>query len=262
MERVRRVIAVSFGTSFPETREAAIGGIEEALSEALGGEPVYRCFTSGMVIRHIQSSEGIEIDDPRNALERAEQDGVTDLLIQPTHVLKGAEYRKFMNVLDDFKDRFERVEVGDPLLSTEEDLEALCRELQLSIDNLQEKADAVVLVGHGSETEADQVYEKLQQKLIRNCGTNVYVGTLESAPGVEEIRNKLQKDPGIHRVVLLPLMVVAGDHAVHDIAGEENSWKSILTAAGYEVQVLLKGLGEYPGIQKMYVEHLQAADGR
>ena len=261
MEQKRRILAVSFGTSFPDAREASIGGIEKALSAAFGGDKVYRCFTSGMVIHHIKASEGLEIDDPQKALERAVQEGVSELLIQPTHIMKGAEFQKFMNVLEKYKEQFRSVKVGDPLLSTEKDLDALTNVLQQMIGGLREASDAVVLVGHGSETQADQVYGKLQEKLIEKGGRNVYVGTLESSPGVEEIRKILQKEPEIRRVALLPLMVVAGDHAVNDIAGQDNSWKAARESAGYEVKAVLAGLGEYPAVQKLYAEHLRRAEG-
>jgi len=260
MEKKKAILSVSFGTSYQSARENAIGGIEKALENAFPAYEVRRCFTSGMVIRHIEKEEKILIDGPEAALQKAVADGIEELLIQPTHLMNGQEYRKFMDVLEKYRGRFAVVKTGKPLLSDPEDYAAVIsvseQIWQEAVSDYEKKETALILVGHGSESEADKVYAELQESL-RNAGKeHIYVGTIESHPTAAEILESI-KDKNYRRVVLVPLMVVAGDHAANDIAGkEENSWKKMFENAGYEAAAVMKGLGEYPEIQAVYAKHL------
>lgn len=254
----KAIITVSFGTSYPDARERAIGGIEQAVRDAFPACEVRRCFTSGMVIRHIRESEGIHIDNPREALERAAADGVTELLIQPTHVMSGAEHDKFMKQLQQYSGRFASVKTGAPLLAADRDFEAVMQAIRSRTDVYDDGNTAVLLIGHGSQTEADRVYDRMQKHLHNTGYSHYYVGTIETRPSREDIAEILRQG-NYRRAVLVPFMVVAGDHALHDIAGEEDSWKQYLTSCGYETEALLQGLGEYPQIQDIYVRHLQEA---
>ena len=253
----KALLVVSFGTSVPATRERTITALEYALASAFPDRTFYRAWTSGMIRKKILSEEGLKIDSVPGALERMAADGVTDLLVQPTHLLDGEENQIMTSAVRAAAGSFETMKIGAPLLYTEEDLERLAdimiREYPLENDQI------FAWMGHGSAEMKVNVYTRLNEIFAAKGADKVFVGTVEFEPGFAPIQNGiLEKKP--RRVCLAPLMVVAGDHAVNDMSGdEEDSWKSLVEAQGCEPLCILRGLGEYEAVRAMYVEHAKAA---
>lgn len=253
------LLVVSFGTSFNDNRKATIGAIEEAMEAAFPDYSVRRGFTSQIIIDHVKDRDGVAIDNVEEALNRAVDNGVKTLVVQPTHLMNGLEYDELMGTLAEFSDSFEQVAVGEPLLTSDEDFQAVAAAITEATSEYDDGTTAIVFMGHGTEAESNQVYSKMQDVLTEGGYENYYVGTVEAAPTLDDIVAAID-GKGYERVVLEPLMVVAGDHANNDMAGdEEGSWKTTFEAAGYEVETLLTGLGEMEAIQNLYVEHAQAA---
>ena len=256
----KELLVVSFGTSFNDSRRLTIGGIETAVAEAFPDYDVRRAFTAQIVIDHVERRDGVHIDNLTEALDRAVANGVKTLVVQPTHLMHGFEYDDVMAELAEYADAFENgIVVGDPLLTSDEDFD---RVADVLIDLLKEYDDgetALVYMGHGTEHEANAVYARMQGVFADKGAANYYVGTVEAAPSVDDVLAAIE-GKGYKHVVLRDMMVVAGDHANNDMAGdEEDSWKSIFTAAGYDVECVLEGLGQVPAIQQIYVEHAQKA---
>ena len=253
------LLVVSFGTSFNDSRRLTIGGIEGALAEAIPDFSVRRAFTAQIIIDHVERRDGIHIDNVTEALDRALANGVKTLVVQPTHLMHGYEYDELMETLAPYADSFLNVIVSEPLLTSDDDFQ---RVAQIMVDITKEYDDgqtAIIYMGHGTEHEYNKVYAQMQQVLTDMGAENYYIGTVEAEPSLEDVMTAIE-GKGYTRVVLRPMMVVAGDHANNDMAGdEEDSWKSILTEAGYEVVCVLEGLGQLPEIQQIYVEHAQAA---
>lgn len=255
----KELLVVSFGTSFNDSRRLTIGGIEAAIAEALPEFSVRRAFTAQIIIDHVERRDGVHIDNVQEALERAVDNGVKILVVQPTHLMHGYEYDELMQTLAENADAFEQVIVGEPLLTSDEDC---ARVAAILVDITKEYDDgetAIVYMGHGTEHEYNTIYARMQEIFDEMGAENWYVGTVEAEPTLEDVMAAID-GKGYKRVVLRPMMVVAGDHANNDMAGdEEDSWKTILTEAGYEVECVLEGLGQVPAIQEIYVEHAQAA---
>ncbi|MBR2571894.1 MAG: sirohydrochlorin cobaltochelatase [Clostridia bacterium] len=255
----KELLVVSFGTSFNDSRRLTIGGVEAAIAEALPEFSVRRAFTAQIIIDHVEKRDGIHIDNVTEALDRAVNNGVKTLVVQPTHLMHGFEYDELVETLGGYADAFEQIVVGEPLLTSEDDFS---RVANLMIDVTKEYDDgetAIVWMGHGTEHEYNKIYGEMQQVLSGLGAENTYVGTVEAAPSLEDVMAAID-GKGYKRVVLRPMMVVAGDHANNDMAGdEEDSWKAVLTEACYEVECVLEGLGQVEGIQQIYVEHAQAA---
>lgn len=253
------LLVVSFGTSFNDSRRLTIGAIEGALDDAFPDYDVRRGFTANIIIDHVQSRDGILIDDVDAALNRAVDNGVKNLVIQPTHLMNGLEYNDVVAEVAQYADAFEHVAFGEPLLTSDEDFK---RVEQAIVDWTSEYDDgetAICFMGHGTEADSNQVYQKMQDLLTADGYENYFVGTVEAEPSVEDVLSAVQEG-NYKRIILEPLMVVAGDHANNDMAGdEEDSWKSVFESAGYEVDCLLRGLGENEEIQKIYIDHAQAA---
>lgn len=254
------LLVVSFGTSFNDSRRLTIGGIEGAIAEAMPDYSVRRAFTAQIVIDHVRSRDGEEIDNVTEALDRAVANGVKALVVQPTHLMHGFEYDDVVAELAEYADAFESgIVVGEPLLSSDGDFD---RVADIVVDVTKDYDDgqtAIVFMGHGTEHEANAVYAKMQETLAAKGAENYYIGTVEAEPSVQDVLAAIE-GKGYTRVVLRPLMVVAGDHANNDMAGdEEDSWKTLFSAAGYDVECVLEGLGQVPEIQQIYVEHALAA---
>ncbi len=253
------LLVVSFGTSFNDSRRLTIGAIENALETALPGYSVRRGFTSNIIIDHVRSRDGVQIDDVDAALKRAVDNGVKTLVVQPTHLMDGLEYHDLVDQVGQYADAFEKVCFGKPLLSSDEDFARVEKAIVDWTADYDDGKTAIVFMGHGTEADSNAVYKKLQDKLTADGHEHYYIGTVEATPSLEDVLADV-KQGSYERVILEPLMVVAGDHANNDMAGDEaDSWKSAFAAEGYEVECLLRGLGENPDIQKLYVEHAQAA---
>ena len=255
----KELLAVSFGTSYKDTRERNIEAIERALEKAMPEYILHRAFTSQVIINRVRQRENLAIDNVRDALKRAAQDGVKTLIIQPTHLMKGFEYRDLTQEASEHRELFEHMAVGEPLLTSEEDFETVIRAITGDTKEYDDGETAICFMGHGTEAESNQVYEKLQGILRQKGFKNYYIGTVEAEPSIGDILREVKKG-SCRKVVLQPLMIVAGDHANNDMAGdEEGSWKREFERAGYEVSCVLKGLGEIELIRQLFISHAKAA---
>ncbi len=249
------LLAVSFGTSYKETRKLTIDAIEAALAEAYPEYEVRRAFTSQMVINILEKRDGYKIDNVADAMERLIADGVKELLVQPTHVIPGFEYNDMLKELSAYADKFKSLQIGTALLTSDKDYDTLVTVLKKETSRYNAEDTAIVFMGHGSRHEANEAYIEIERRLHAAGLVNYFIGTAEGTPLVDEVLAKVNAGQ-YSKVVLLPLMIVAGDHASNDMAGdEEGSWKDIFTKAGYEVECILTGLGEYQGIRQMFIAH-------
>ncbi|MCI8454412.1 MAG: sirohydrochlorin cobaltochelatase [Lachnospiraceae bacterium] len=255
----KELLVVSFGTSYNDSRRLTIGAVEAALETAFPEFSVRRGFTSQIIIDHIKKRDQVTIDNVGEALDRAVANGVKTLVIQPTHLMNGLEYRDLVNEAAKHSEAFERIAMGKPLLTTEEDFAAVAKAITAATAEYDDGETAICFMGHGTEADSNAVYEKLQTVLKESGFAHYYVGTVEAEPTLEDILAMVEAG-GYKRVVLQPLMVVAGDHANQDMAGAgEGSWKSVFESAGYEVECVLCGLGELEDIQALFVEHARQA---
>ena len=252
------LLAVSFGTSYDDSREITIGAVEKALQAEFTDYEIRRAFTSQIII-DVLDERGIQIDNVAEAMDSMVADGVKEVIVQPTHVMEGFEYDDLIKEITPYKSKFTSLKVGSPLLITDADYTKVASILVDETAEYDKEGTAVVFMGHGTEHEADATYGKLQESLTKSGHANYFIGTVEGEHLLETILPDI-KATDAKRIVLLPLMIVAGDHANNDMAGdEEDSWKTILEEEGFEVVPVLKGLGQYPGIQKLIVEHAKAA---
>ena len=253
------LLVVSFGTSFNDNRRNTIGAIEDALEKAFPDWSVRRAFTSQIIIDHVKSRDGEEIDNVKQALDRAVANGVKRLVVQPTHLMNGLEYTDLTEEVSQYADAFDKISIGEPLLSTDEDFKSVEEAITGATASYDDGQTAIVFMGHGTEADSNAIYSKMQENLKADKYDNYYIGTVEATPSVSDVLEQV-KAGDYKRVVLRPLMVVAGDHANNDMAGDEDdSWKSIFEAAGYNVECVLEGLGSVNAIHEIYVAHAQKA---
>ena len=275
------ILVVSFGTSFNDSRAEDIGGVEKALQAAYPDWSVRRAFTAQIIINHVQARDDEKIDNMDQALERAVNNGVKNLVVQPTHLMHGAEYDELTEAVENYKDKFESVKIAEPLLgevgadetAINEDKAAVAEAITAeavktagfdSLDAAKEEGTAFVFMGHGTSHTAKISYSQMQAQMEQLGYENVFIGTVEGEPedtACEAVIEKL-KDAGYKKVILRPLMVVAGDHANNDMAGDDDdSWKSQFEASGAfdSIDTQIAGLGEIDAIQQLYVAHTQAA---
>lgn len=253
------VLVVSFGTSYNDTREKTIGAIENKIAEDYPEYEVRRAFTSQTIIDKLKKRDNLEIDNVEGAFERLVSDGVKKVVVQPTHLMSGYEYDDLTAVFDQYKSKFEKAAMGKPLLTSDEDLTKVASALPEITKDYNTEGTAVIFMGHGTEHDSNEVYVKLQEKLNAAEANNYYIGTVEASPSLDDMVSAA-KEGGYSKVVLEPLMVVAGDHANNDMAGDEDdSWKSVFEKEGFEVECVLQGLGEFEEIQKIYSDHVGEA---
>lgn len=254
----RGILVVSFGTSYAETRAKTIEAIEKKIQERFPEYEVRRAFTSPTIMRVLKNRDGILVDNPAEALARMQADGFTEVVVQTTHVINGFEYHDLLKTCHSWRGRFERMAIGAPLMSTREDCEAVVSAVMAAVPEL--KADeALLLMGHGTEHPSFTLYPALDYMFKQAGHRNVYVGTVDGYPELEDAM-ALMKPFEYKRVHLMPLMVVAGDHAQNDMAGDEDdSWKNVLEGAGYPATVHMQGLGELEAIRDLYCSHVEAA---
>ena len=287
------LLVVSFGTSFNDSRATDIGGIEKALQDAYPDWSVRRAFTAQIIINHVQARDGEKIDNMQQALDRAVANGVKNLVVQPTHLMHGAEYDELKAAVDEYADQFESVEIAEPLLGEvgadasviNEDKAAAAEAMVAeavsvsdydSLDAMKEDGTALVFMGHGTSHEANVTYDQMQTQMDKLGYENVFVGTVEGNPpdtALPEVKKAVEAK-GYTKIILRPMMVVAGDHANNDMAGD---WGDALANGGeFEVEGAdepvdigegfgkdnvtsqIEGLGRIADIQKMYVEHTGA----
>ena len=252
----KAVLAVSFGTSHNDTREVTIDAIEKDMQAAFPEYPLYRAWTSKMIINKVNKRDNVHIDTVKEAMERMRADGITDVLVQPTHVINGIENDIMKEEALSYREDFHSISFGDPLLTSEQDNREVIEAVAAEFSHLKED-EVLVLMGHGTTHYANSVYAALDYTFKDKGHKNIFLGTVEAYPSMESIM-KLVKEYDPSKVVLAPFMIVAGDHAKNDMAGDDpESWYSQFKNAGYEVESVIKGLGEYPGIRKILVNHLK-----
>ena len=254
------VLVVSFGTSFNDSRVATIGAIEAAMEKAFPGYSVRRGFTANIIIDHVLKRDDEKIDDITEALDRAVANGVKNLLVQPTHLMNGFEYTDVQEELKKYEDKFETIALGAPILTSDEDYDVVIKAITEGTKEYLDGETAICFMGHGTENASNHVYADMQTKLTEAGYKDYFIGTVEATPTFQEVVDAV-KAAGYKKVILEPLMVVAGDHANNDMADPEDpeSWYSLFAAAGIEPTVVLRGLGEFTEIQDLLVEHAKAA---
>ena len=273
------LLVVSFGTSFNDSRVADIKGIEDALQAAYPDWSVRRAFTAQIIINHIQARDGEKIDNMTQALDRAVANGVKNLVVQPTHLMHGAEYDEMCEAIEAYKDQFESVSIAEPMLGEvgsdatviNADKEAVAKAITAaavseagfeSLEAAKDAGTAFVFMGHGTAHVAKVTYSQMSTQMQTLGYENVFIGTVEGEPEETSAEAVIEavKAAGYTNVVLRPLMVVAGDHANNDMAGsDDDSWKTLFEAAGFTVDCQIHGLGEIADVQALYVAHTKAA---
>ena len=275
------LLVVSFGTSFNDSRAQDIKGIEDALAAAYPDWSVRRAFTAQIIINHVEARDDEAIDNMDQALDRAVANGVKNLVVQPTHLMHGAEYDEMVEVIDNYKDKFESVAIAEPMLGEvgddatviNDDKKAVAQAITdeackiAGYDSMEAAAEdgtAFVFMGHGTSHTANVTYDQMQTQMDDLGFTNAFIGTVEGEPEDTECQAVIAKvkDAGFKKVVLRPLMVVAGDHANNDMAGDdEDSWKSQFEASGAfdSIDCQIEGLGRIEAVEDLYVEHTKAA---
>lgn len=253
------LLVVSFGTSYNDSRRLTIGAIEKDLSKAFPDYSVRRAFTSQIIIDHVKKRDGEVIDNVSEALNRAMDNGVRNLVVQPTHLMHGYEYNDLVDEVDDYADAFDSIVISEPLLNTDEDYNKVIAAITKATAEYDDGKTAVCFMGHGTEASSNSVYAKMQDMIKAAGYDNYYIGTVEATPSLEDVV-ELVKEGSYEKAVLEPLMVVAGDHANNDMAGDEDdSWKSMFEAAGYETECIIRGLGELEDVRAIYAEHCREA---
>ncbi|MEI3199292.1 MAG: sirohydrochlorin cobaltochelatase [Lachnospiraceae bacterium] len=251
------ILAVSFGTSHADTREKTIDRIEEDIQKAYPDDKVYRAWTSKMIIKKIWNRDGVKIFNVKEAMEQMKADGIKNVLVQPTHVINGIENDLMQEDVKAYADAFESISFGTPLLTTEEDnirvAKAVAEDLQ------PRKENALVLMGHGTSHYANSVYAALDYRFKDMGYDNIFLGTVEAYPSLVSLMKQVH---AYHpkKVILAPFMIVAGDHAKNDLSSEEeDSWRSQFEKEGFQVECLLKGLGENETIRQIFIDHIEEA---
>lgn len=253
----KALLVVSFGTTYKETREKNIDHIEKLLARAFPDRKFYHAYTSGMILRKLKERDGICIPNVKESMEEIVKDKITDLLVQPTHIMNGIENDLMKEDVLSFREYIPKISFGAPLISSTEDQFAVIEALMEELPPLSGK-EALVFMGHGSTHYANTLYAALDYAFKQAGYPNVYVGTVEAYPDARTVLEQLE-GRNISHVYLTPFMLVAGDHANNDLAGEKDSWNSLFRSRGYETSCILKGLGEYSGICDLYIRHARRA---
>lgn len=257
----RVLLVASFGTTAAESRRLNIDAVEQAIGEAAGDAwSVRRCFTSQTVIGIIEKREGIRIDNVRDAVRRALSEGARYLAVQPTHLMKGLEYDKLKEILSEYDGSFEGLSVGDPLLSSDEDIERLADALAEASAGYEDGETALVFMGHGTDAASNDVYTKLQSIFSSRGKKDYYIGTVEAEPSLDDVIASAGMR-SYRRAVIRPLMLVAGNHAIKDMASADDpgSWYSRFSALGYDTVCITEGLGQIPAVRAIYADHAKRA---
>ena len=242
----KAILVTSFGTSHKDTRKKCLDSIQREVEEKYGNENVERAYTSGIIRRIIEKNEGIHIFDQKEGLKVLKDKGFEEIITMSLHILDGIEYSK----LDD---KFGKI--SKPLLADDEDFKKIVENKEF---NDLEDDDAIVFMGHGTESEADYAYQKLQEEYLKAGKNNIFIATVEGKVTIKDVIEKM-KGKGFKKILLKPFMIVAGDHAKNDMSSDdEDSWKTMLKNEGYEVTSVLKGMGEYEFIREMFMDKLEA----
>lgn len=254
----KAILVVSFGTSYTPTRKVTIDAIEQDIADAFPDCRIYRAWTSKMIIAKLKKRDGICIPAVKEAMEQMLADGITDVIVQPTHVINGIENDRMREDALAYAKQFSSIRFGTPLLTSEEDNILVIQAIAEEFKNL-EPDTALVLMGHGTTHYSNTIYAALDYQFKDLGHPHIFLGTVEAYPAMQSLLRMLQAFQP-KKLVLAPFMIVAGDHARNDMAGEDpESWMCQFQKAGYEVLPVLKGLGEYPGIRALFISHVRAA---
>lgn len=252
------MLVVSFGTSYQDTREKTLDATELAFAEEFASYDMYRAFTAQTIIDILEERDGIDVHNVEEALDQLKKERYGKVVVQSLHVMNGAEYDDMMAIIEDYRDDFTEIKVGKALLTSHEDYTETVAALSNSFEERKDN-EAIVFMGHGTHHEANAVYAALEYAFDAEGHKNVFVGTVEGFPTLDNVMAKLEEN-NIEKVTLMPLMIVAGDHAENDMGGdEEDAWKTVLKQNGYEVQVFMHGMGENKGIQEIFMRHAEEA---
>lgn len=254
----KAILVVSFGTSYHDTRKKTIEKIEEDLDNAFPEHTLKRAFTSQMIMNKLKKRDGINIDNPREALDKLLEEGYEELLVQPTHIINGSEYEGLWKILQSYKDKFREIKFGTPLLTDIEDYEKVVKIMATILpEDMANKG--IIMMGHGSSHYSNSAYPCLDYYFKNEGYKNIHIATVEGFPSLENVINNIV-ELKYKEIILIPLMIVAGDHIQEDMVGDDDdSWKNILLEKGYSVSSKIIGMGEIQGIRDLYVEHAKLA---
>lgn len=255
------ILVTSFGTSYNDSRHITIGAIEDAIREKYWQDyDIRRAFTAQIIIDKLKKRDGITIDNMTEALDRCVEDGVKEIVVQPTHLMAGLEYADVKDELDKYADKFDKISLGDPLLTSDDDYKKVAAAIKENMASFDDGKTALCLMGHGTEADSNADYAKMQEVFKNEGLTQFFVGTVEAEPTCEVVIAAASA-AGYKKAVLAPFMVVAGDHANNDMADETDpdSWAAKFVAAGFEVTCLLQGLGQNAAVDDIYVSHVDDA---
>ena len=253
----KAILVVSFGTIHKETREKTINSIEEEIKKAYPNYSIYKAFTSKIIIKKLKN-DNLKINTINEALEKIINDNIKELIIQPTHIVNGIENNLMIETILNYKDNFESIKIGDPLLTSTKDYNKLIDIIIKKFSYLKED-EVLICVGHGSNNCVNSIYERLNYMFKEKGFKNIFVATIKGYSNLSNIILEL-KDFNPKKITLMPLMIVSGNHVLKDIIGDnKDSWKSILEDNDFKVEYSLKSLGEYKEIRKIYIEHIKDA---
>ncbi len=254
----KAIVVISFGTSHEDTRKKTIEAIERGIAEEFKDHEVFRAFTSKIIIKKLRERDNLIVPTVQELMEQLVEDGYTDVIIQPTHIINGIENDNMLEDLSPYVKKFSSIRIGKPLLSDTEDYKQLVSCI-VEENHVGEK-EAILLMGHGTSHHANAVYPAVDYTFRAEGYSNIYMATVEGYPTLDDAMGLMEKNE-YKKVLLIPFMIVAGDHAKNDMAGdEEDSWKSVLEKEGYEVDCKLQGLGELRVVQDMFIRHIREAD--
>ena len=254
----KAILVVSFGTSYEASRKATIEKIEQDIRNAFQDHRIYRAWTSKFIISILKKRDNYTVPTVKEALEQMITDGIREVVVQPTHILDGIENNIMKEEILSYKESFDKIAFGTPLLADSKDESQAINAVTTEFSDLKE-TEALVFMGHGTTHQVNTVYAGLDQKFKESAHANVFIGTVEVDPTIHDLVKEVTSfQPS--KIYVTPFMIVAGDHAHNDMDGDSpDSWVCQFENAGFEVCPIIKGLGEYPGIRRMYVEHAQKA---
>lgn len=252
------ILVVSFGTSYEETRKKTIDLIEDDIKKAFPDFKIFRAFTSKIILRKLKSEYNLKINNVKEAMEEIIRQGIKELIVQPTHIINGIENNNMIEDIKNYKDYFDSIKIGTPLLTSTEDYFSLIKVVTNKFSYIKPD-EALVCMGHGSSHYTNSSYPALDYMFKAEGHDNVFLGTVEGYPTLDNVVNSLKRFKP-KKSYIIPLMIVAGDHALNDMSSDEDdSWKSILENNGFECECILKGLGEYPEVRNMFIDHIKNA---
>lgn len=254
----KAILVVSFGTSYEKTRKATIEAIENEIANAYPAHRIYRAWTSKMIIAKLKKRDNIHVCTVKEAMEQMISDGITHVILQPTHVINGIENDLMKEDALSYQEHFRSIRFGDPLLTSQADTQEIIHAVAQEFSYLK-REEALVLMGHGTTHYANTVYAALDYAFKDFGYKNIFLGTVEAYPSMQSLL-RLVREYQPSKIILAPFMIVAGDHARNDMAGDDpESWMCQFQREGYEAVPVLKGLGEYPLVRKMFLKHIDAA---